>query len=137
MTLRTEQRYLLNISWSVDSPWSANGTREPRFAHSPHLVKYYGQPHPESIVWQDDTAIARDQELRVVWLAAEDAKREEASRRRHLVDSVSKAWTVFEEDRRRTRFIEDFGDETLWDAHKKSQKAAPFPSKDAVGNWSL
>jgi hypothetical protein len=103
---------------------------------SPHMVNY-GDLNAQTVIWEDSTALALDRALGVSWRAGVLSERLVNERIRSLERQIDVAWTAQDDAERRARFIEDFGDETLWEDHRKSQAAAPFPIITPFGKPSV
>lgn len=123
--------------WTLDRNWSLKWRTEGADrAESPHLSNT-GSGGAEAIVWADETLLAADRELGARWLDDRDQQAAVAERCRARSAQIVAAWTAAEEEGRHQRFIDDFGDESLWADHKKSQTAAPFPVRAAYGGTSV
>ena len=118
-------------SWSIK--WRAEGADR---AKSPHASDS-GAGGSAAIIWSDETLLAADCELGALWLDERDVQTAVSERCRARDGQIRTAWTVAEEEGRRQRFLEDFGDETLWPDHKKSQSAAAFPVSTVYGKPSV
>ena len=93
----------------------------------PHGVNYSDSAHPESVVYVNREAIKADYVLAAGWADRVRAARAVSDAQNRVESALVEAWGTYELEARRTRFIEDFGDAELWEDHRKSQKATPFP----------
>lgn len=101
---------------------------------------YWGEAKPETTVWQNDAVIADHKKAK----AAAESERQENRRITDLVwravASIEDAWKVEETERIRGRFLEDFGDESLWEGHLKTVTIPSYPGESArdarsFGSW--
>jgi hypothetical protein len=89
-------------------------------------------------VFVDDAAIDLASTRGDEWHAQYKVRQLRSSKVSKLMNLVERAWVAAELEGRRLRFVEDFGDESLWADHQKTQRAAQYkPVKafnDALGN---
>jgi hypothetical protein len=129
---------IASFSWTSylsDTSWRSTGSRHTNgVAESPHTVNYYGSSAPAAIAFIDDEAMARDAARGAEWHAQYVANSKRQSATWTLHSTVERAWIVAEEEGRRARFIEDYGDAGLWDGHKKTQRAAQWKAPEGLND---
>ncbi|WIE81153.1 hypothetical protein [Curtobacterium sp. MCSS17_016] len=90
-------------------------------------INTWGDIRPDHVVWQDDEV-----EAQLAATITERAARREAARERsnaawNLATAVREQWSEHAWERLRARYIEDFGDDELWDEHKKTLREPAYP----------
>lgn len=96
----------------------------------------------DRVAWEDSKLIAINDERN----AAEDREREAHRAQTHqiigYIGQLESIWNDQRDSEEFARFMEDFGDESLWEGHRKtmkSRKSAPLPSRYDMqqrgGHW--
>jgi hypothetical protein len=91
--------------------------------------RWHGAAKPDHNIWVDTNTEAQ---ARSEWRAAEDrilAEREAKNRVIRVANRVEAAWEEQAEAELKARFVEDFGDVSLWEGHSKSIKLPKYPHR--------
>ena len=94
----------------------------------PHWrARFYGSAHPDSNLWLDE---AIESKALAEWEAQEAESKRERDARDAAIRVASKlelVWEAAAEAAAKARFVEDFGDADLWDAHRKTVQLPSYP----------
>ncbi|WP_159599516.1 ATP synthase subunit B family protein [Agromyces humi] len=96
--------------WRPDEP--APGTRM--------LAPWESDSERHRIVWVDEDAVEAARSAADEWNVADLRRSDLATEATKLFSAIEHGWLDREWERRRLRFIEDYGDASLWDDHKKA-----------------
>lgn len=107
--------------WQTHShAWREDGFgRGNRRAQSPQETRYWGDAPKEAVVWSDHEALAKETEAGAAWHVGYIRRGRIRDRGQQLYMSMVHLWEAANEAREHTRFLEDFGDESLWEGHRK------------------
>lgn len=97
------------------------------------LKPYWGSIRPSNLVWRNEDV---EKSLLVAIegrAAASEAARERSNTASRLAVAVRNAWHDQQWELRRLRYVEDFGDDDLWDEHKKTVKSPTWPHASRYG----
>lgn len=96
----------------------------------------------DRVAYQDEKLIAVNDERNAAKERERQKKREQTNEMIAHVASIENVWNEARDAEEFARFMEDFGDESLWEGHKKTMKArksAPLPSRYDMqrrgGHW--
>lgn len=92
-------------------------------------VKWYGELHPDSDMWRDETVVAKMLSVHERKLADSQQRRQAQDRMTAVMSRVERSWDVRAEAQAKAHFVEEFGDESLWEHHSKSQKFPDYPHR--------
>jgi len=81
-----------------------------------------GRLHEEHTIWENREVAAADLALAGPWWDAQERAARLRGRVRHLVAATATLWNDARLADAHARFLEDYGDESLWDDHSKSVK---------------
>ena len=110
-------------NWAGMRPTSSN------YNMPPWRVKYSGEAKPDSDLWRDDAIEAKALGL---WEAEAAASKREREARDHAIGVASRlelVWEAAAEEAVKDRFVEDFGDASLWEGHRKTVELPRYPHR--------
>jgi len=90
-------------------------------------INTWGDIRPNHVVWRDDEV---EEKLAATITARADrskAARERSNAAWNLAMAVRKQWSEQVWERLRERYVEDFGDDELWEEHKKTLSEPRYP----------
>jgi len=122
LTPADESTAIARFRWMGSRDWNVNNLRHPREAPSieaPSTTKYWGDPSADAVVWSDPDALAKDKTAAEEWLVGYVRRARITDRGHDLYRHLTVLWEAANEAREHARFLEDFGDEGLWDGHRK------------------
>lgn len=96
----------------------------------------------DRVAWQNETLVAVHAERLAVEERERETQRAQTWEILSYIEQLESVWNAARDAEDFARFMEDFGDESLWEGHRKTLKArksAPFPSHYDVrqrgGHW--
>ena len=96
----------------------------------PHWeTRWSGEAGPAFDIWRDEHIAAQ---ARAVWQAERDktaAHRAARDRAIAVASKLEKVWEAQAEEQVEARFLEDYGDASLWDGHRKTIKLPHYPHR--------
>lgn len=98
-----------------------------------HMVGYYGEPKPDTIIWEDPEVVAAEADIVGAWFDETRASKLRSEKTVRLENAIRNQWQDTYYAAAYERFLEDFADPELWDGHKKTIKVPrnPFASAGA------
>ena len=96
-------------------------------ADSPHLTNWSGSVDPSGQVWFDEAVYAGELELGAEWFRAYQERRTLADAGQHIYMQLCSDWERRNEERVFARFMDDFGDASLWEGHRKALRNLGYP----------
>lgn len=91
------------------------------------LTPTWGRIHPDHTIWSNDQVEATLLAAIHIRAVAADAERKLFDRAHTLSMKVRDAWVEQAWLAQKARYVEDFGDDELWDDHKKTLRAPQWP----------
>lgn len=125
---------------STGTTFTVRDTREDHMTASRNEPSWqqriWGRIRPDHVVWNDEEAEGQLLEAVAARAVDDAADRARSGEAWTLTRSVQDAWMSREWAKLRTRYVEDFGDDDLWEEHQKTVKAPRYPYDDSPNNWS-
>ncbi|WIB65362.1 hypothetical protein [Curtobacterium sp. MCBD17_040] len=90
-------------------------------------TNYWDSIRPGKVIWQDDEVEAALAAAITARSERREASRKRSGAARDLAIAVRGQWTDLAWARLRARYVEDFGDDELWDEHKKTLREPRYP----------
>lgn len=87
----------------------------------------WGSIRPDHVVWQNEAVEARLTSVVNDRAARSNAARARSTAARDLANLVRRQWTDLAWARLHARYVEDFGDDDLWEEHKKTLNEPRYP----------
>lgn len=111
----------------IETNWSGMTGSPRNYDSPPWRVRYSDSVRPDSALWRDVDIEA--QALEEWGAEVAEMKRDRAARDSaiNVASKLERAWEVAAEEKVRERFIEDFGDASLWEGHRKTIKLPQYP----------
>lgn len=97
-------------------------------------IRWSGGIAPDKVVWRDEKV---EQDARHLVAAIADRQRKQraiADQTWLITRSIQEAWSAAEWEKLRLRYVDDFGDDDLWEEHKKTIRAPRYPHSDHPRN---
>lgn len=120
LTIVDDETVTVRVWQTHSHAWREDGFgRGSRRAQSPQETRYWGDAPKEAVVWSDHEALAKETEAGDAWYVGYIRRGRIRDRGQQLYMSMVHLWEAANEAREHTRFLEDFGDESLWEGHRK------------------
>lgn len=106
-----------NTTWRMDTPW---GRLRPNKGTNRLEGPWHGHSEQRQLVYLDEDAVAEVRTQHSQWEAAREPMIALRATVDSLVRGISAAWEARDLENQRQRFMEDYGDASLWEDHQKS-----------------
>ncbi len=121
---RVKGDMVVRVGWNNARKVDMRGDREPYWE-----TQYWGDPNKNAVIYSDDAGLT----AATAMLEAARTEYQESRARsdRAMVEfmKIEHAWEDEELERMKARFVEDFGDISLWEGHLKTIKKPVYPHR--------
>lgn len=121
---RKGEKVIVSQTWRGMYTVTQDGHDQPHWE-----TRWSGEAGPAFDIWRDEHIAAQ---ARAVWQAERDktaAHRAARDRAIAVASKLEKVWEAQAEEQVKARFLEDYGDASLWDGHRKTIKLPHYPHR--------